>query len=518
MANRKTIAVAVLAALMMVLPVLSFDISADDTPTLSASNISGYKGEMVDVRFTVSGTELSTARIAVSYDANVLTLVSVNKSSLGIIVSDEYSNGFTAVWMNVDDATGVLDGATIMIATFLIKEDTSASSAQLSIQVDQTFYGESGEVMLAVTGGLISIIGDASSAPRASVSGGKIMQNETITVSVRITNATLCSFKITLSYNSDILEVIDGTIQKSETLPAVIFDHTDVDGVISAVWLNEDDVIMGGEVFSVTFRVISDSKITVSVPLTVQSDYDNTIDSNGTSVSLTLSNGTMIVLGDGILPSIPSGNEIIADLGVKNVVEYTVDQTGGAPMVISKEVFDSLTEGKTLRVNIMEGENTVATWTFKGTADGSSSGTDIRDVNLNHTRSTVPSTAMKNALDRMSYDEDACFLVFDMTGTPPYPAELKVYVGDIFSSGTEVSLYYLDSETLVSEEQKVIVGDDGCVTFVMKHFSEFAILDASALSGPSSDFDMTIVIIAVAIIAVLVLVGFVFMTRKKSMA
>lgn len=505
--NRIKLMVGVLAALMLIVPCAASSTSvAEDPPSLHVSDSVAYTGESVDVLFSVNATVLSSALISVLYDDDALKLLSVSEANVGTVVSNACDGGFNAVWMDTSGSGPVMNGTIIMVATFLIKEGTNVTSTSLTVTVDQTYDVDLSPVTLSVSGGSIKIFKMDGDFPALSLTGSKVMQGDDVIVKVKLANVALTGLRMTILYDTDMLTLCEDSVILSPSVPYAIFNHVAEDGRIDLIWANSQDVEMNGDMLMITFRASSTDETVVS-HLSVS--YDDTYDSDGNYIEMAATGCDVTILGENILMGIPSKEEIVGALNSADEAEFTIDPSGIADMLIGKEIFNSLTEGKKLTVNVISADGNVATWTFEGTNEGPiSSGTDM---NLDFSMNATPSGSMSSAIEDMSFDGDALFFEFEMAGIPPYVAKLEVYVGDIFEDGTEISLYHLDKGNLVSEGQKVTVVD-GKVTLTLTHFSEFAILNITDASNGGvtglKTWQMAVISAFVIIVALLLLAHF----------
>ncbi len=207
---------------------------------------------------------------------------------------------------------------------------------------------------------------------------------------------------------------------------------------------------------------------------------------------------------------------ITLDVKEKSIIEKIQDSSSDKKAeinlinttVVTAQAFQAAKENDVdVTFNVKNEDKVVYSWTFASNAIN-----NVIDIDLGL---NVGSSDKKSEIEKITKNEDVLYLSFTHHGELPAPATMKVFVGDKYSDGTIVKLYYYNEDTnqveLISKDIEV---KDGYVTFTIEHCSDYFLEEqvASNINNPDTG---DINVIALGSISILSIAGIIYLKFKK---
>lgn len=208
---------------------------------------------------------------------------------------------------------------------------------------------------------------------------------------------------------------------------------------------------------------------------------------------------------------------LIEDINIKDIIDSLDDQNQGKitletnkNLSINQEILLALgiNRQKDLLIVCKEDDKVKYSWTFHGTY--------IKDKNfynipLEINTSTNAPENIKGDLER-KINNDVMYLNFKNEGEIPCDVDISVYVGDKYNSGDKVLLYYYNEESkeLELKSKKLVVNDNGMITFEIDHCSTYVVSDKILFKNNTIKY-----IITIASILLITIIIYYIIKRKK---
>lgn len=176
--------------------------------------------------------------------------------------------------------------------------------------------------------------------------------------------------------------------------------------------------------------------------------------------------------------------------------------------VVTAQAFQAAKENNVdVTFNVKNEDKVVYSWTFASNAIG-----NVIDLDLGL---SVGSSDKKSEIEKITKNDDVLYLSFTHHGELPAPATMKVFVGDKYSDGTVVKLYYYNAESnkveLISKDIEV---KGGYVTFTIEHCSDY-FLEEQVNSNINNPDTGDINVFALGSISLLSIAGIIYIKFKK---
>ncbi|MDD2628017.1 MAG: hypothetical protein PHR25_06675 [Clostridia bacterium] len=203
---------------------------------------------------------------------------------------------------------------------------------------------------------------------------------------------------------------------------------------------------------------------------------------------------------------------ITLEVNEKTIVEKIKDSSNdkkteidlSKSTAVSAEAFETAKENKVdLTFNVKENNKLKYSWTFAST--------EIKDTMNLDLGLKIGSSEKKEEIEKITKDSNVLYLSFTHHGDLPAPATIKTFVGDKYSDGATLKLYYYNEANkkveLISED---LVVKDGYVSFVIEHCSVYLLKEKN--NNPVTG---DINVIGLVSISLLSLAGIVYIKSKK---
>lgn len=173
----------------------------------------------------------------------------------------------------------------------------------------------------------------------------------------------------------------------------------------------------------------------------------------------------------------------------------------------SQELSKIKSSGKTIILNHKENGALKYSWIINGK--------EINDFDELYTEVQF-SSKNKNQISKLSNYADGIYLSFKQSSSFPDGVQLKVYVKDKYSDGSKVNIYYYDNKKMALHKKKLTVKDGYILFDIDKEYDHFLTMSTIKLTSDEVEKDSSKLIISIVIIcALLVLVGVIFIVKKK---
>lgn len=172
--------------------------------------------------------------------------------------------------------------------------------------------------------------------------------------------------------------------------------------------------------------------------------------------------------------------------------------------VISSEVFEAAKNNNVdVTFNIKNNNKLTYSWTFASDAIDKAANIDLGIK--------IGSSNKKADIEKITKNGNVLYLSFTHHGELPAPATIKAYVGDKYSDGAKVELYYYNEATnKVELISKNLVVKEGYVTFEIEHCSDYFL--SEQINNPVTG-DINVLVLAS--LSLVSLAGIVYISIKK---
>ncbi len=172
--------------------------------------------------------------------------------------------------------------------------------------------------------------------------------------------------------------------------------------------------------------------------------------------------------------------------------------------VISSEVFEAAKNNNVdVTFNIKNDSKLTYSWTFASDAIDKAANIDLGIK--------IGSSNKKADIEKITKNSNVLYLSFAHHGELPAPATIKAYVGDKYSDGAKVELYYYNEATnKVELINKDLVVKEGYVTFEIEHCSDYFL--SEQINNPVTGDINVLVLTSLSLVS---LAGIVYINIKK---
>lgn len=217
-------------------------------------------GAILSLPITLSNcVEISETTVKLAYDSENFEFIDVVSTSVKVETREEES----VVIINIESLSSVHNNTDIFTINFKIKEYISGDFA-FDLIYDADIDIEPQNIMC--TGCTVSVTNPAKNDPSV-IYGEKVSAKvgETITVPVKIkNNHGIMGYKITLSYDSDILNPL--SVTSGESFNGNFADNAGMaEDRFDIIWNGNTNVVTDGEIFFVEFETLKQGDTIVSL-------------------------------------------------------------------------------------------------------------------------------------------------------------------------------------------------------------------------------------------------------------
>ncbi|HEX9061062.1 MAG TPA: cohesin domain-containing protein [Clostridia bacterium] len=221
---------------------------------ITAGNAKGYVGDTVTVPVTLSGTEknpINSIYIEVSYDSNILELVTANPGSLitnPSVSFSYYNNSGTAVLLFSGESMGsssINNDGVFANLSFKIKK-AGISNVTLNNPIYLYDLPNSNPFNKKFTSGVIEgIPADTNpTKPELAITAGNAKGHvgDTVTVPITLSGSAknpINDLDINVSYDNNILDLVTATPCDMVTNPSINFSYSNINGKIIILFADE---------------------------------------------------------------------------------------------------------------------------------------------------------------------------------------------------------------------------------------------------------------------------------------
>lgn len=297
---------------------------------LSVGKASGAAGELVVVPVRInSNPGIISARIRVSYDSSVLTLVKAEDGGIlgEYVFGNKLSaNPYTMLWENGLSKTDFTATGTLVYLTFRVAENAPLGSTEVSVSYDpeDVYNVDLTDIPFTVTQGSVTVkekevdpnapcivIGDATAAAGKTVKVTVALRNNPGVASMKL--------KVTFDHLLTLTEVayndsIGGQFQQPQKLTSPV----------TLNWINALANANGDWVFAtLTFLVDADAPDGAEAGITVSYDPEDVYDRNETNIGFQVDNGVVTV--SAYLPGDINGDGKVNNRDATRLLQYLSD-------------------------------------------------------------------------------------------------------------------------------------------------------------------------------------------------
>lgn len=162
------------------------------------------------------------------------------------------------------------------------------------------------------------------------------------------------------------------------------------------------------------------------------------------------------------VPKESAGNAVIEGSAIKEAARRAQEAGGSKTIAITTPGDD-------------ETVKSIVTIDLSGIKDLDS----ITDINVGATNSVDKELGDK-AAGNLPEGAEVMFINLTHNGAFPFPITRSDYVGGKYKEGTEVYLYWVNADGMLSEEQKLTVDENGYITYTILHASPYIVSDSAA--------------------------------------
>jgi len=242
----------ILVVLSLVLSIMASAVTADATPTITVSDVSGKAGDTVTVDFYITDMEIITMDLTITYDSTVmkLTEIQTGDTEFEMFMGYAESGKVTAFSYSKNvEATG-----TLLKATFLLLQDAAPGEYTVGAADIMIYDPENNLVDFAVVEGEVAIL-DTPTVPTITVSDVSGKAGDTVTVDFYITDMEIITMDLTITYDSTVMKLTE--IQTGDTEFEMFMGYAE-SGKVTAFSYSKN-VEATGTLLKATFLLLQDA-------------------------------------------------------------------------------------------------------------------------------------------------------------------------------------------------------------------------------------------------------------------
>lgn len=279
-------------------------------PMISISDVSGKKGDTVNVKIQISDNPgIISLRMFVSYDKDVLKLVKASNGDIfpetaATFGNDLTSNPYTLLWEDALSNQDYTENGTVAILTFEILETAPNGKTDIRVSLDDgsVFNSDLDEVKFGTADGFVNVSDGTQEPPKYNsptieVADVEAYTGDTISVPITIyNNPGIIALKISVDYDSNYLELVEATDNGLLGNGNSVFAN-DIDAKpYTMLWedgLAAQNHTGNGALATLKFKILEN--ISGSTKVTVKYEVDSTLDFDLNEVEFQMYDGTVLV-------------------------------------------------------------------------------------------------------------------------------------------------------------------------------------------------------------------------------
>lgn len=279
-------------------------------PMISISDVSGKKGDTVNVKIQISDNPgIISLRMFVSYDKDVLKLVKASNGDIfpetaATFGNDLTSNPYTLLWEDALSNQDYTENGTVAVLTFEILETAPNGKTDIRVSLDDgsVFNSDLDEVKFGTADGFVNVSDETQEPPKYNFPTIEIADVEAYTgdtISVPITiynNPGIIALKISVDYDSDYLELIEATDNGLLGNGNSVFANDINAKPYTMLWedgLASQNHTDDGTLAILKFKVLEN--VSGSSKVTIKYESDSTIDFDLNEVDFQMHDGTVLI-------------------------------------------------------------------------------------------------------------------------------------------------------------------------------------------------------------------------------
>ena len=223
------------------------------------------------------------------------------------------------------------------------------------------------------------------------------------------------------------------------------------------------------------------NKIETTIPSTGTTTVTIEEDKNSNEATIkTSSTEDKGISSEAIEESIKIANQYNSDNeGETKITSIQTSYTDGAQATVSSDVLNSLKDAEvSLEVSKKASDGTIEyTWSFDADSLKETDVTSGVNTKLEVFEDAEGYEDQKVVDELTDPDATKCVVAFAHDGKLPKNTKVTIAVGDQYADGTTVYYYHINKETNILEPIDSVVVENGMVTLVLSHCSDYVICD-----------------------------------------
>ena len=290
--------------------------------------------------------------------------------------------------------------------------------------------------------------------------------------------------KVDIKYDDSDLSVFDDLLELpfARGNKEVVFNNLSKDTKVYYIWITgENDDVTGTVEITPLEKRENGNKIETTIPSTGTTTVTIEEDKNSNEATIkTSSTEDKGISSEAIEESIKIANQYNSDNeGETKITSIQTSYTDGAQATVSSDVLNSLKDAEvSLEVSKKASDGTIEyTWSFDADSLKETDVTSGVNTKLEVFEDAEGYEDQKVVDELTDPDATKCVVAFAHDGKLPKNTKVTIAVGDQYADGTTVYYYHINKETNILEPIDSVVVENGMVTLVLSHCSDYVICD-----------------------------------------